>query len=109
MKFFHNEHGILYLTQLPSIVRGKEDDDFKPAYTLGYLLRRLPMRLPADPGYWLTVGPFDEERWGASYLNGNTNPPQLLFNTWTYTPEDAAAKLAIELFKQGVLTRDGDE
>jgi hypothetical protein len=61
-----------------------------PAYDLGYLLRRLPV------GNVLTSV---EDEWIASCS------PEV---TRALTPEDAAAKLAIELFKQGVLRRAGD-
>jgi hypothetical protein len=62
-----------------------------PAYDLGYLLRRLPV------GNVLTSL---EDEWIASSSPKVVTAP---------TPEDAAAKLAIELFKQGVLTREPDD
>ena len=62
-----------------------------PAYDLGYLLRRLPV------GNVLTSL---EDEWIAS------SSPKI---TTAATPEDAAAKLAIELFKQGILPPGGDE
>ena len=62
-----------------------------PAYDLGYLLRRLP------PGNVLTSL---EDEWIAS------SSPKV---TTAATPEDATAKLAIELFKQGILPRGSDE
>lgn len=75
-----------------------------PAYTLGYLLRKLPLNIEGafkelnhygtDNGYWVI-----------QYCHHD-----LRTNVFTYsygehgdTPEDAACKLAIELFKQGVL------
>ena len=62
-----------------------------PAYDLGYLLRRLP------PGNVLTSL---ENEWIAS------SSPKV---ATAAIPEDATAKLAIELFKQGILPRRGDE
>ena len=62
-----------------------------PAYDLAYLLRRLPV------GNVLTSL---EDEWIAS------SSPKV---TTATTPEDAAAKLAIELFKQGILPPGGDE
>jgi hypothetical protein len=62
-----------------------------PAYDLGYLLRRLPV------GNVLTSL---EDEWIAS------SSPKI---TTAATPEDVAAKLAIELFKQGILPPGGDE
>jgi hypothetical protein len=61
-----------------------------PAYDLGYLLRKLP------PGNVLTSV---EGKWIASSSPKVTTAP---------TPEDAAAKLAIELFRQGILKTDTD-
>jgi hypothetical protein len=62
-----------------------------PAYDLAYLLRRLPV------GNVLTSL---EDEWIAS------SSPKVMTAA---TPEDAAAKLAIELFRQGILPRGGDE
>lgn len=76
-----------------------------PAYDLGYLLRKLP-RISED--YWLTVQPVVFPQWCASYdqMDGITTK----FESFADTPEDAAAKLAIELFTQGILTKEaGDE
>jgi hypothetical protein len=58
-----------------------------PAYDLGYLLRKLPA------GNVLTAL---EDEWIASSSPKVTTAPN---------PEDAAAKLAIELFKEGILKR----
>lgn len=66
---------------------------FTPAYDLGYLLRKLPgttqtFKMPSGKyRCWLNISS----------------------TTTTFehdTPEDAAAKLAIELFKQGILERE---
>ena len=73
-----------------------------PAYDLGYLLRKLKSHL-AD-NQWLDIR--INERNKAGYVGA--------YGTWEQghleyleasTPEDAAAKLAVELFKQGVLTK----
>lgn len=75
------------------------------AYDLGYLLRKLPQRSV-------------EGRLGMDSEGIALGKPTFYYAnaTGTYytygqadTYEDAAAKLAIELFKQGVLTRGGDE
>lgn len=87
--------------------KGMDSGSLVPRYSLGYLLRKLPAR------YW------DEKakRWDALHFtkwdrlqNGGVvytaeywtvyNPP---FKVEAETPEDAACKLAIELFKQGIL------
>lgn len=76
-----------------------------PRYTLDYLLRKLPKKL--EDG-WLTLTPMvnrGKDDWGISY---DTDEGENLGFQYADTPANAAAKLAIELFKQGVLTRDGD-
>jgi hypothetical protein len=59
-----------------------------PAYDLGYLVRKLRGELLV----------LDDSEMGLFFRSMLT----------LETLEDAAAKLAIELFKQGVLKRDGD-
>jgi hypothetical protein len=59
-----------------------------PAYDLGYLLRKLPQ-------------PYSI----MAYSTGRLVAVQGEVTATADTPEDAAAKLAIELFKQGILTR----
>lgn len=66
-----------------------------PAYDLGYLLRKLPSQIA------LTKGIFYACTWIAEDHNDS-------HNFIAKTPEDAVAKLAIELFKQGILTK-GEE
>ena len=66
---------------------GNDSIQVCPAYDLGYLLRRLPV------GNVLTSF---EGKWMAS------SSPKV---TTAAIPEDAAAKLAIELFKEGILKR----
>lgn len=79
-----------------------------PRYPLGYLLRLLPvslefgyykgnsgnpysLQLRRNKSYWLCCYPVTDLQ-----CSGDT-------------PENAACKLAIELFKQGILTPDGEE
>lgn len=66
-----------------------------PAYDLGYLLRKLPALCSVD-----SISQKDGRReWSVSA------PFKLDTYTTADTPEDCAAKLAIELFKQGVLKK----
>lgn len=65
-----------------------------PAYDLGYLLRKLPEDLT-------TYGKFRGE-WYAHFSGYGKTDEKITYAT---TPEDAAASLAIELFKQGVLKK----
>lgn len=85
-----------------------------PAYDLGYLLRKLPdtIDLDDDADRVLTLQPMrglrGSGRWDASYDNVDKVQDSRL-DCFSDTPEDSAAMLAIELFKQGVLTRGGDD
>lgn len=71
-----------------------------PAYDLGYLLRKLER---VEGGVSLTY---------CNHQDGSTNYciylNETLGGSFAYddTPEDAAAKLAIELFKSGVLKKE---
>lgn len=83
-----------------------EGDDFmvengtlvSVSYSLGYLLRKLknlPIALDSNFG----------EGWRASEFHDN----EVSFEFTADTPEDAAAKLCVELFKQGVLNKKEDK
>lgn len=82
------------------------------AYTAGYLLRKLPLELehngePVFPilevcnhdGYVWTM---DYSNINDTYMFGEDNPD----STHGDTPEDAACKLSIELFKKGILKKE---
>lgn len=84
-----------------------------PAYDLGYLLRKLPF----FHEYWNggnEAGYLTVKHWAVQYEagyweeNGDRDHYNKFTSGYADTPEDAAAKLAVELFKKGVLTRDGD-
>jgi hypothetical protein len=71
-----------------------------PAYDLGYLLRKLQPLSEERGRFFLSFNP-DQDRWftgfSATYDQYHSDKGD------ADTPEDAACKLAIELFKQGVL------
>lgn len=68
-----------------------------PAYDLGFLLRKLPNEITHHlDRFHLIRG---EDNWYAKYECFKTNDIFTLANT----PEDAAARLCIELIKQGLL------
>lgn len=70
-----------------------------PAYDAGYLLRKLP------PGKDLRhVSP----KSGKTYWAANYIPDEWYYAT-ADTPEDVLCKLAIELHKAGVLTKEGGD
>ena len=75
-----------------------------PAYDLGYLLRKLPYKVYDDYSAWVygyKLMPTASTGWKIWYGEVGTDS-EMYFNS-AETPEDAACKLAIELFKQGVL------
>lgn len=77
-----------------------------PAYDSGYLLRKLP----TDTNHRWYIQKWGDDKTKSSYaatyqeLTSSSLDEQLIFEA--DTPEDAAVKLAIELFKQGVLTKE---
>jgi hypothetical protein len=85
-----------------------------PAYPLGYLLRKLPYKLTLPGLYYvgdhknndftleMEVPSSGEDYWCFFYSNGGCAEYYPLKGA---TPEDAAAKLLVELFKQGVLIK----
>lgn len=66
-----------------------------PAYDLGYLLRKLPVSTGLDI---VNAG----DKWVIDPVVGQKSVKSIIADT----PEDAAAKLAIELHRQGVLTSE---
>lgn len=89
-------------------------------YSVGYLLRKLQVTSTREwSNGWLgyEVKFFWDEidkDWVAQFKNTDIDddkmfegvPGLVRYNESADTPEDAAAKLSIELFKQGVLTRE---
>lgn len=76
-------------------------DNCIPAYDLGYLIRKLP-KFYEDAEFWLTN---DGLSWTAGYATDKYADGNFHFLTaeTADTPEDCTTKLAIELFKQGIL------
>lgn len=71
------------------------------AYDLGYLLRKLPTNIGSN--LILEADGKGKDKWCIYY---DAAPVQIK-SYYNVTPEDAAAKLCIELFNQGILTRQG--
>lgn len=71
-----------------------------PAYSLGYLLRKLPQSLSADAdhitGDWMLKLDHPSHGWNAYYYGD-------LQGGVADTPEDAACKLLVELIKTGII------
>lgn len=94
-----------------------------PAYDLGYLLRKLPISV--NTKWHLVLQEFQNNAtggniWFASYVHINSSAvfesiesQKAFYMFEADNPEDAVAKLAIELFKKGILKRElyggGDE
>lgn len=81
-----------------------------PAYDLGYLLRKLPPYIATygenGDDCLLQLRPdFQGDEWVTGYTTQN----HYLYMAIAGTPEDAACKLAIELFKQGILKNTEDK
>lgn len=80
-----------------------------PAYDSGFLLRKLPAVI--GHSRFLNVSHVDAANDGGGWVAGyTTNVDDIIkfkvdfsYSVVADTPEDAACKLAIELFKQGVL------
>lgn len=71
------------------------------AYDLGYLMSRMP--------YSTTISKSSERDHYGAWIAGATDLEHAMENPTFVeadTPEDALAKLCIELFKQGVLTKE---
>lgn len=73
-----------------------------PAYDLGYLLRKLPAKIMGKNNMLIFLSlSHSGSEWWANYETGGNSRAEIQMSA--DTPEDALTKLAIELFKQGVL------
>jgi hypothetical protein len=78
-----------------------------PAYDLGYLVRKLPHHRGSRTGAMLDLHLSAVDPgfgWRAEYTPDNYAVLESGLTGEADTPEDAVAKLAIELFKQAILT-----
>jgi len=96
-------------------VWSSELGDYIQRYTLGYLLRKLPRWIEPEKNmpHLLTVQPNPIGKgWNALYRLSIATPTSDRRHATEIheadTPEDALCKLAIELFKQGVLKKASD-
>jgi len=83
----------------PEHVRFREENDFFNAYDCGYLLRKLatdPDTIALEYGRWRSGA---LACWKASMVG-------VIEDVEADTPENALAKLAIELFKQKILVKE---
>lgn len=91
----------LILERLARYDKGKKVS----AYDAGYLLRKLPRRIPDDVFSGVQLLTLDDSNWGCRV---NIRKRGMHDFAWGIadTPEDALCRLAIELFKQGVLKKE---
>ena len=81
---------------------GSHSNIWEPQYSLGFLIRKLPTYLFQDDDDWLlTLRPQFNAGWDAYYAG--QSDPRARYYQEADTPENAVAKLAIELLKQGIL------
>jgi hypothetical protein len=92
-----------YIADFPADTRERQGIKMIPAYSLDFLLRKLPMLYNRGV---LLVAVTNTDKWSAEYYSfypddRGAKSPILIADT----PEDAAAKLCMELSKQGVFKR----
>lgn len=82
-----------------------------PAYDLGYLLRKLPAQIRGENSTGSLVLSLMDTRaiFSVGYEPDHTEHIDNYPFEWSANPEDAAAKLAIELFKKGILTKEEND
>jgi len=93
----------------PETPRFNEENEFFPAYDLGYLLRKLEAsEKTIGIEYHSLEQPLsmDLKEWAGLYTASTADMPQREY-PYAGVPEDAAGKLCIELFKRGILKREG--
>lgn len=86
--------------------RFEEENDFWPAYDLGFLVRKLPDYVKLfrnNEGQYYSAAVTANFRHPRNPLGSPDDAHQWYISD---TPEDALSKLAIELFKSGVLVKE---
>jgi|SRR5882724_2237685 len=73
-------------------------------YTLDYLFNKLPAMIVDKQGYpsWIKIAAYTDTKFQAAYGIKK-------YRQFADSPKHAACKLAIELFKQGVLKRESEK
>lgn len=102
-QYDHGTNGLWYTDHTPDLVVATYiNGDSTPAYDLGYLLRKLPETIRDDN--YPVISRYYRAGWAAFYeASYEYEQTERSYMVEADTPEDAAAKLAIELSKQGVL------
>ena len=104
---YHEVEASVYVNKMP------QDWDIIPAYDCGYLLRKLPAKhiissITHSHDYQLQLKKWSSGKYSAAYYfeGGNNCDSDWLADAEDKSPENALCKLAIELFKQGILTKE---
>lgn len=77
-----------------------------PAYSAGYLLRKLPPSLDVRQGNWFELYNDSGDHWDAGYEYATSEPETSGYYQHADTPEDALALLCIRLIEEGILKHD---
>lgn len=86
-------------------IRTKDSAFEFPAYDLGYLLRKLPSEYEGHRLCLVNTS----AGWTGNYTKRLTSPDTPAMGVTAGSPEDAVVKLALACFREGVITRGGDE
>ena len=78
-----------------------DENNYVPAYSAGYLLRKLQDLSPSGEYVGLSADNKPKGSWFACFSTDHS----IGDGAYSDTPEDALCKLAIELFKQGILKK----
>lgn len=93
-----------YLTNIPNELRWT-GAKIRPAYDLGYLLRKLPATIKDTDGLTCSWGLWKGID-GYTTAYGSPDGEDFEVMKVADTPENATAKLCIELLKQGILKKN---
>lgn len=117
-----DDESVIYTRREMEDAEGYAIHEDCPAYDLGYLLRKLSPKLEIKGDtYGLVITPCTSDgSWIADYLVASWGQPLAEHNShWLHhgdnaslteaaTPEDAVVRLASQLFRSGILKRDGE-
>lgn len=103
--WFYDDNFGYQLVDRPFGKLEKENGNRCPAYDAGFMLRKLPAKIiDGIDDFFLKMSKNDDNDYTFAYVCEMAN----LYGTPSAdTPENALALLAINLFKQGILTQEG--
>jgi hypothetical protein len=92
------DNWLRHIEDFPKNSRERQGVSMIPAYDLGYLLRKLPMSVEIRNHHLDKLKGVVRGGWAGDMMTRQ--------HLMADTPEDALCKLCIELFKQGILTKE---